>query len=185
MKKLFILSIFIIFTVLKSVGQDYLVKPISSFTTEYQGKHKIILNFIESRTDLPLQQRLTLYGNELNKLKQEFRLARKLEYSEKQISLSVRHSCSKGSNGGVKDCNWKSVSAPIRHLYTTKAWVSVVGTDKGTSVDETGTNASLHMTRARRGVNEGTLTAIFRYRPESILSLLESDTTELFEIVCK
>ena len=185
MRKLLFVSILLILSTLTINAQEYAVKPIASFTTEYQGKHSILLNYIESRTDLNLQQRLTLYGNELNKLKNEFRSIRKLEYSDKQISLSVAHSCSKGSSGGVKDCGWNSVSAPIVHLYTTTAWISVEGTNKGTMVDESGTTASLHMTRASQGVNKGTLTAIFRYRPESILSLLEKDTTELFEIVCK
>lgn len=185
MKKLILFLIAFIFSNLTIKAQEYAVKPIESFTTEYQGKHKIILDFVESRTDLPLQQRLTLYGNELAKLKKEFGDARKVEYSGKQTALSVEHSCTKGSSGGVKDCGWKNVSAPIVHLYTKDEWISVVGTNKGTKVENDGATASLRMTRASKGRNAGTLTAIYRYRPASILSLVESDTTELFQIVCK
>ena len=185
MGKSILVSIAFIFLAFAGKAQDYAVKPITSFTTEYQGKHKLILNYIESRNDLNLQQRLTLYGNELTKLKNEFLEVRKADYTEKRTRLSVRHTCTKGSSGGVKDCGWNCVSAPIAYLYTTADQISVEGDNKGTRIDGDGANACLHMTRAGKGKNDGTLTAIFRYRPESILSLLEKDTADLFEIVCK
>ena len=161
-------------------GQAVSVTPVTEFYQTYKDKHRIILDAIEARTDLSISAKLILYGEEIGKLKNEFRDARRAEYQSKSVELSVQHSCTSGSSGGVKDCKWKSVSAPNSSMYTRTDWIRVEGTNKGTSVDPDGSSASLRMTVAGKGRNAGTLFALFKYRPEDIVRLVEQESTSMF-----
>lgn len=161
-------------------AQDYSVKPLTDFLQPYKDKHRIILKAIEDRTDLTITQKLLLYESEMSKLKEEFRTNRKTEYQSKVVELSVEHSCTSGSSGGVKKCGYKYVYAPNDNMYTRTDWIRVVGTNKGTTVAPDGSSAGLNMTVAGKGRNAGTLYSTFRYRPESISTLVDKETVDLF-----
>lgn len=161
-------------------AQSYAVRPVSDFLQPYKDKHRIILNAIEARTDLTISQKLVLYENEVSKIKGEFRTARKAEYQSKSIELSKEHSCTSGSSGGVKNCDFKCVYAPVANMYTRADWIRVDGTNKGTMVAPDGSSACLKMTVAGKGRNAGTLFATFKYKPESISTLVDNEVVELF-----
>ena len=182
--KTFAVLAFILTSTLVS-AQDYSVKPLSDFMQPYKDKHRIILKAIEDRTDLTIAQKLVLYESEMSKLKEEFRSARKAEYRSKSVELSVEHSCTSGSSGGVKKCGYKYVSAPNSNMYTRTDWIRVVGTNKGTTVAADGSSAGLNMTVAGKGRNAGTLYAVFRYKPESISTLVDKETVDLFNEIVK
>ncbi|WP_342087726.1 hypothetical protein [Dyadobacter sp. OTU695] len=162
-----------------TTAQDYAVRPISDFFQSYRDKHKIIMDYVESQ-QIPLPQRLVLYDTEMTKLKNEFRKDRLAEYKSKKVELTREHSCTSRSNGGVKKCGWKSVSAPNSNMYTRKDLIYVKGTNKGTDVSADGSSASLFMSVAGSGRNAGTLFATFIYKPDSIMTLLDKETVELF-----
>lgn len=180
-----VVGFFVLALTSKAYAQNYAVKPTSDYLQTYKDKHRLVLNDIEGRDTLTLAQKLVLYEKEIAKLKDEFRTIRKNEYESKSTELSVTHSCTKGYSGGVKNCQWKEVSAPNSNMYTRKDWIRVEGTNKGTDVNADGSKATLLMTRAGRGRNVGTLYAIFRYRPENIAALIDKETTELFNQVVK
>lgn len=161
-------------------AQDYSVKPLSDFLQPYKDKHRIILKAIEDRTDLSIAQKLVLYESEMSKIKEEFRAGRKVEYQSKSVNLSVNHSCTSGSSGGVKQCGYKYVYAPNSNMYTRTDWIRVEGTNKGTTVAADGSSAGLNMTVAGNNRNAGTLFAAFRYKPESIYTLVDKETVDLF-----
>lgn len=182
MKSLFktlLLTVFMFHLASSARGQDYLVSPVENFFAEFRDKRQIIKEDVMSR-DLTLEQRLALYDNEMNKLRDSFRLRRKQEYESKYINLSVSHSCTSKSSGGKKDCGWKSVSAPIADLYTTQAWLQVKGDSKGIKAGNGGSTASIKMTVAGKGRNAGTLTATYRYRPKSVARLIEQELVAIF-----
>ena len=182
MHRTILFLIFALCGIHSAYGQVYTVRPVGDFLSDYKGKYRIILATIE-QSELPLPQRLALYEEEMTKLKTQFKTERKAEYESKSTTLSKGHSCTSGSSGGVKNCGWKCVDAPTAHLYTKADWIRVDGTNKGTKVSEDGSSACLKMTVAGEGRNHGTLHAIFKYRPESILSLIDSETRELFNQV--
>ena len=166
-------------------AQDYSVKPLTDFLQPYKDKHRIILKAIEDRTDLTIAQKLVLYESEMSKLKEEFRAGRKAEYQSKSVELSVENSCTSESSGGVKKCGFKYVNAPNGNMYTRTDWIRVVGTNKGTEVAADGSSAGLNMTVAGKGRNAGTLFAIFRYKPESVSTLVDKETVDLFNEIVK
>jgi hypothetical protein len=154
------------------------VKSLSDFLQTYKDKHQIILKSVED-TNLTITQKLMLYESEMGNLKEEFKVDRRAEYQSKSVKLSVAHSCTSGSHGGVKKCGYKYVLAP-KNMYTRTNWVKVTGTNKGISIGSEGSFAGLNMTVAGKGTNSGTLTAIFRYKPESIAKLVDEETINLF-----
>ncbi|WP_282073960.1 hypothetical protein [Polaribacter atrinae] len=161
-------------------AQDFSVKPLSDFFQTYKDKHRIILKAIENRDDLTIPQKLVLYESEISKLKEGFRSSRKTEYQSKSVTLSRRNSCTSASSGSVKDCGYKYVKAPNKNMYTRKDWIKVDGTNKGTKVAADGSSAGLKMTVAGKGKNAGVLFAEFKYKPESISSLIDMETIKLF-----
>ncbi|WP_207536292.1 hypothetical protein [Desertivirga arenae] len=164
-------------------GQNYSVAPLKDFLQPNKDKHRIILKAIEDRTDLTIAQKLVLYESEMSKLKEAFRTARKTEYQSKEVTLSVEKSCTSASSGGVKDCGYGTVNAPNSDMYTRTDWIKVIGTNKGTTVAPDGSSAGLKMTVAGKGRNFGTLYATFRYKPESISTLVDKETVDLFNQV--
>lgn len=176
--------LFLIFASNAYAAESYSVKPLGDFLQTYKDKHRIILSDIEA-SQLPLAEKLVKYEQEMSKLKNEFRTARKAEYESKSVVLSVEKSCTKGNSGGVKDCGWASVYAPNSDMYTRTDWIRVEGTNKGTGVSADGGFASLRMTRASAGRNAGTLFATFRYKPASVATLIDKETTDLFTQVVK
>ncbi len=183
--KFFIVAIVLLGYSVDASAQDYAVQPLSNFLQTYKDKHSIILSAVEARTDLTITQKLMLYESEITKIKEEFRTSRRSEYQSKSVQLSVSHSCTSGSSGGVKNCGYKCVAAPNSNMYTRVDWIKVDGTNKGTNVAADGSSACLKMTVAGKGRNKGTLYATFRYNPDSISRLVDSDTTELFNQVIK
>lgn len=163
--------------------QDYSVEPLSHYLQPYRDKYRLILRAIEVMSDLTIAQKLALIESEVGKLKEDFKSKRKAEYTSKSIQLSVQHSCTSKVPGGEKDCGYKHVSAPNKHMFTQKAWISVKGKDKGTTVAPDGSSAGLRMTVQGKGSDGGTLVAIFKYRPESISYFVDSDTVSLFNQV--
>jgi len=161
-------------------AQSYAVEPLSVFLQSYKEKLRIAMNAIEPRMDLTVSQKMLLYEAEVSKIKSAFRVARKEEYQSKAVELSVAKKCESSSSGGKKDCGVACVSAPAEYLYTRRDWIRVDGTNKGVTVTPDGSIACLHMTVAGRGLNEGTLYAVYRYKPGSILTLVENDVANLF-----
>ena len=166
-------------------AQDYSVKPVTDFLQPYKDKHRIILKAIEDSTGLTIAQKLVLYESEMSILKEGFRTGRKEEYQSKSVELSVEHSCTSGSSGGVKNCYFKYIYAPNVNMYTRADWIRVEGTDKGTIVAPDGSSAGLNMTVAGKGRNAGTLYATFRYKPESVSTLVDKETINLFNEIVK
>lgn len=182
-QKLLILLLIIISDLGVVSGQSNSLKALSLYLTTYKDKHRIILTTIENNNTLTINQKLVLYETEMNKLKEEFRLIRNSEYQTINIEKSISHSCTNGVTGVVKDCGIVYVKAPTDDLYTQKSWLRVVGTDKGTTVSADGSTAGLKMTVAGRNRNSGTLYATFRYRPERLSTLVETDTENLFKAI--
>lgn len=181
----FLLIGFILNFSLSSAQQTYEVKPFESYLEIYKSQYKMIYSSIESRTDLTLSEKLQLLTTELNKIKSKFKIERKAEYESKSVELSVTNSCTKGSSGGKKDCGYKYVNAPLPSFYTKPEWVRIEDTDKGRDIKADGSSAGLRMTIAGKGRNEGTLFAVFRYRPEYIAVSVESDAENLFNLIIK
>jgi hypothetical protein len=161
--------------------EQYQVKPLTDFLPVYKDKHRIIVRAIEDRDDLSIEEKLQLYELEVGKLKTQFSSDRKAEYESKSIELSVGHSCTSSSSGGVKNCGWKCVTAPVEGLYTIKEWTRVEGTNKGVSVSAN--QACLKMTVSGSGRNSGTLFATFKYEPTFISTTTEKETISLFNLI--
>ncbi|PJJ79725.1 hypothetical protein CLV57_2862 [Mucilaginibacter auburnensis] len=161
-------------------AQSYLVTPVNNFFSEYRGKEEIIKKYVESRTDLNIEQRLALFQSEMNKLRDQYKASRKAEYESKSIELAVRNSCTSKSSGGKKTCGIKYVYAPIPELFTTQNWMRVVGTNKGTVISPDGSTAGLKMSVAGKGKNVGTLFAVYKYRPNRITELIETELAVIF-----
>ncbi|QAT84196.1 hypothetical protein EJ065_2624 [Corallococcus coralloides] len=159
---------------------SYIPPDVSVHVAEFGGKYRIILEAAKDPA-VPLEERLVRFQTQLAELRGEFVERRAKEYRGKSLTLSVEHSCTSGASGGVKDCGVKCVSSPSEHLYTSQPWVSVAGTNKGTSVSET--QACLRMTVAGKGRNAGTLTARYEYRPASVESLSQRDADALFRLI--
>lgn len=183
-KKIALLA-FIVTNIICISAQDYSVRPLSGFLQPYKDKHGIILKSIEDNPNLTITQKLVFYESEMSKLKEEFRSERRAEYQSKSVELSVTHSCTSGSSGGVKDCGYKYINAPNGNMYTRTDWIRVSGTNKGTTVAADGSSAGLRMTVSGSGRNAGTLHATFRYRPESISTLVDKETVDLFNEIVK
>lgn len=171
---------FLIGFTLQVHAQNYSVKPADDFVADLKNQHRIIMTEVEKRDDLTLPQKLALLESETNKLKTKFKKNRTAEYKSKSTKLSVSHSCTSKSSGGVKNCKTKCVSAPSPDLYTTRNWIKLQGKSKGISVDPTGRAACLRMTVAGKGHNAGTITATFKYKPDRIVELVDKDMTYVF-----
>lgn len=166
-------------------GQRYMdVKPLSDFLQSYKDKHRIIIKAVENRNDLSISDKLLLFEKEIDKLKEEFKSTRIKEYQAISAELSVSHSCT-GNTGSVTDCGYRYISAPNKNMYTKDDWIRVTGTNKGTTVERDGSRAGLKMTVAGNNTNTGTLYAIFRYRPEAILELVNKDVIDFFNQLVK
>ena len=70
-------------------------------------------------------------------------------------------------------------------MYTRKDWIRVEGTNKGTDVSADGSSAGLNMTVAGKGKNKGTLFATFKFKPESISTIVDKETVDLFNEIIK
>lgn len=162
---------------------DYKVKNLSDYVPKYKDKHRIVIKTIEQRTDLSLEEKLKLVVAEVNKLRKEFSTERTKEYENKEVTLSVEHSCTSESSGGKKDCKYKCVSAPAPGLVTSKDWNKVEGDNKGTTISEDRTTACLRMTVAGKGRNFGILKASFRYEPNWTAKTVQKETDQLFLMV--
>jgi hypothetical protein len=180
-KIVIIVTIIILTNTIHVLSQNYLVKPLSDYLGPLELKHSNLIKSIEEKTSLSNSEKLNFYQNELNKLKEEFKIDRKAEYESKSVEMSVSHSCTSSSSGSSKNCGFKYVYAPNKDLYTRREWVTVKGTNKGITVAADGSNAGLKMTVAGKGRNSGTLTATFRYRPEEISNFLVVEIIELFK----
>ncbi len=167
----------------QEIPKEYEVKPYMAYLSEYKPYYEMAYSQIESNPDLSLAEKLKRLNDEISRLKDKFRKVRKAEFESKSTKLSVSHSCTKGSSGGVKDCGYKYVSAPSPAFYTTNEWISVKGDNKGTVVSNDGSSAGLRMTRAGRGTNAGVLYAVYKYRPDYIELTVEEDTDKLFNKV--
>lgn len=167
----------------QEIQKEYEVKPYMAYLSEYKPYYEMAYSQIESNLNLSLAEKLKRLNEEISKLKDKFRKARKEEFESKSAKRSVSHSCTKGNSGGVKNCGYKYVSAPSAAFYTTKEWISVEGDNKGTIVSGDGSSAGLKMTRAGRGRNAGVLYAVFKYRPDYMVVTTEEDTDKLFNNV--
>ncbi len=168
----------------KSKLKNYELKPLTDFLREYKDNHQIIVDYIQRLpTTVPIEERQRLYSVELNKLKNKFSSARQIEYESKSVELSVSHSCTSSSSGGTKNCGWKCVEAPTAGMYTSRDFIRVVGKQKGISVGDNPAQACIKMTVSGKGKNKGTLYATFKYRPDFIISAVQTDTLALFNLV--
>lgn len=95
----------------------YLVTPVNNYLPQLKDKHRIILEYIQGLpVGTPIEQRMQLYNIEIEKLKSQFSSTRKNEYSSKSVELSVEHSCTSSSSGGVKNCGFRCIGAPALGL---------------------------------------------------------------------
>jgi hypothetical protein len=179
-KMVLLVTIFTSFLTQKSYCQSYTVVPVNTFFSEYRGKEEIIKKYIEAQPNLSIAQRLALFEAEMTKLKDQYRALRKTEYESKSIELSVRNSCTSKSSGGKKTCGIKYVYSPTPDLFTSQNWMRVVGTNKGTVLSHDGSTAGLKMSVAGKGKNVGTLFAVYKYRPNRVLELIESELAVIF-----
>jgi len=154
------------------------VSPVRDYFAEYKDKHKLLMRAVDAEGGT-FEERIARYEAGKKKLQDEFRVVRKTVYAEAKQTVSTRHSCTSATSGGVKDCEWKCAVSPSSDAYTKKEWVSVVGTNKGTKINAS--KACLRMTVAGKGQNEGTISAVFRYRPDAIRTNVERDLRELFD----
>lgn len=166
--------------VLNGWSHPYKVKPVRDYLTEYKTKYKIILNDIMNRTDFSTAQKKDSLDKELNILKNNFIKVRTAEYKSKTVTLNKAHSCTSVTSGGVRDCGYKYIDAPVAGMYTTKSLSHIQGDDKGMYISPDGTKVGIYMTVAGNHRNRGTLIAKFIYKPEFIEISAEKDQTTLF-----
>ncbi|WP_353151184.1 hypothetical protein [Chryseobacterium sp.] len=169
--------------VLGQIRNEYEVQPYTAYLSIFKPQYRLIFSNIEQRNDLSLSEKLKLLKEETNVLKEEFKDKRKKEYESKSVELSVKNWCTSKSSGGKKKCGYTYVDAPLAAFYTTSQWLRVEGTNKGTVVLQDGFKAGLFMSVAGKGHNEGTLYATFKYRPNYILTALEDETNNLFNLI--
>ena len=175
------LSVFSSFIAQTLKSQSFVPPPASNYVGDIKTKYRIIVKDIEAR-QIPLDQKLRLIEEEVNKLKNIFKKERAKEYEKIQLTDNVLHKC-RSSTGKKKNCGWASVVSPSSDLYTKKEWIRVEGDSKGTAVTPDGSKASIKMTRAGSGENKGRLIATFRYKPASIVQLVDKDMIEVFNQV--
>jgi len=185
MKKLSLLMMLLMVASVSSFAllnePSYQVRPLSYFVADYRAKFQVIKGAIDDLPPTtPIAERLALLNSEMDKLKKQFRQERVAEYESKTYSGSVLNWCTSKSSGGKKKCGTRFTYAPISDLYTTLAWCSVKGTNKGIVVDADGRRAGLKMSVAGKGKNKGTLTALFKYHPSSIQANVDREIGELF-----
>jgi hypothetical protein len=177
----FLLSMLVISVA--SHAAEWEVKNVSEYKGVYKDKRRIILEAIDRLpANTPISERMRIYDSEMLKLKQQFRGERKSEYESKQAAIATAHSCTSGSSGGVKNCGWKCSTSPnTALLFTQSSWVKYEGTVKGRRI--TSTEACIKETVAGSGSNQGTVTAIFRYLPATIETLLNAEVEQLSNMI--
>lgn len=162
------------------------IPDVYTYFATYDDKHNIIMSEINSG-NRTLTQRLKLYNKLMDSLKEAFKAERRIDYERVNITLSKKHTCTKGYSGGTKDCGTKYLHAPSDEFYTIEAWAVTKYWDSGkpkkivgTSISNQGRTLSIHLRKSGKGKNNRLVEATFRLTPESILTRLDNDTKTIF-----
>jgi len=175
------LLILLLVTTTSITAQSHKVKPLTNFIETYKEKHNVISSEIEARTDINFSEKIAIHNNEINKLKEDFRVSRKAEYLSKSAKRAKRHSSSRGST----DCGYAYVKAPNSNMYTIEEWIKTEGDIKDIKIAEDNSSVGIQLTTTGKGTTKATIYATFKYKPELIDTVIEFETNDLFSQIIK
>lgn len=161
-------------------AQGSLVKPLSDFLTDYKEKNHVISEEIKEMTDISFAEKLALYENKVAKIKESFKNKRKEEYLSKSITRAKRFNCEGTHVRKATKCLYE-VKAPNENMYTKKDWIEIKGTDVPVSVNTDDYSTKIGMTVSGKKKIDLTVYATFKYKSESIPSMVDKDMLELFD----
>lgn len=145
---------------------------------EYKTKWNTLVNSVEARDDLSFVEKLTMYNQELNKLKQQYVETRLNEYSNNEVAVTVEHQCKGRPAGSTKNCGYRCAERPNEDMFTQEDWISF----EGDYMDEIINEEKVCFKLESKGnvKKEGSVTAIFRYRGSFVDYKTADDASALF-----
>jgi len=156
--------------------------PLSSFLNSHKEKYDHISEKLESKKNVSIAEKLMLYENEINILKEDFKTKRKTEYLSKTAKRAKRLSCIGTHTRNVTHCQPEYIHAPNKNMYTKKDWIEVESI-KDLEVVTDSSTIKLSMSANGKRTNKAVIYATFKYKEKNITEIIDKEAADLFNQV--
>ncbi|MBT3506074.1 MAG: hypothetical protein HN475_09990 [Piscirickettsiaceae bacterium] len=145
----------------------------------YHAKWTSLVSELEVRTDLSFVQKLVMYEEEVNKLKEQYKEQRVAEYNDDEVTVTAEHQCKGRPAGSTRNCGYRCVERPNEDMYTTAEWTMFTGDYMKEVVNEE--KACFKLEASGNVSKQGSVTAVFKYRKNYIVYRTSDDADALFD----
>lgn len=145
---------------------------------EYKAKWNDMVDSLEAREDLTFIEKLTVYDQQLNSLKQQYIETRLAEYKNNEVVVTVQHQCKGRPGGSTKNCGSVCAERPNDDMFTREDWVSFEGNYMDEIINEE--KACFELEAKGNVKKQGSVTATFRYRDSFVDYKTAYDASDLF-----
>jgi hypothetical protein len=154
------------------------LKSLDAYKALYADKWARLVSDIENRSDLSFIQKLTVYEQEVDKLKKQYEEERIAEYKGSEVTLTVEHQCKGRPGGSTKNCGYRCVERPNEEMYTIEEWITFSGDHMKDIINEE--KACFKLEAKGNSKKQGSVTAVFKYRGSYVGYKTADDTDTLF-----
>ena len=145
---------------------------------EYKQKWQALVQGIENRSDLSFTQKLTVYEQEVAKLKKQYQEERVEEYNSNEVTITVDHQCKGRPAGSTRNCGVRCAERPDEDMFTKVEWVTFSGDYMDEVVNEE--KACFKLEAKGNVKKEGSVSAVFKYRTNYVGYITADDADALF-----
>jgi hypothetical protein len=168
-----------LFSSLNMAQEQQELSALEAHESLYYAKWTSLVLELEARTGLSFIQKLVMYEEEVNNLKEQYKEQRVGDYSDDEVSVTVEHQCKGRPAGSTKNCGYRCAERPDEDMYTTAEWTTFTGDYMKEMISEEKVCFKLEATGNVK--KQGSVTAVFKYRKNYVGYRTSNDANALFD----
>jgi hypothetical protein len=153
-------------------------KALEMYKAQYKQKWTALVSGIENRSDLSFIQKLTVYEQEVDKLKKQYQQERVEEYNSNEVTVTAEHQCKGRPSGSTKNCGYRCAERPNEDMFTKEEWVTFTGDTMKEVINEE--KACFKLEAKGNMKKQGSVSAVFKYRTNYVGYITADDADALF-----